>query len=44
MRQKEVKLSSDEHRLLNKLKKSEYHAHTPYGFIVRDLVEGALEE
>jgi len=44
MRQKEVKLSSDEHRLLNKLKESEYHEHTPYGFIVRDLIEKELEE
>jgi hypothetical protein len=44
MREKEVLLSNDEHRLLNKLKESEYPEHTPFGFIVGQLIEEKLDE
>jgi hypothetical protein len=44
MRQKEVKLSNEEHRLLNKLKDSDYPEHTPFGFIIGELIEEELDE
>jgi len=44
MRTKEVKLSDDEHRLLTKFKQAEYPEHTPFGFIIGELVEEELHE
>jgi hypothetical protein len=44
MRQKEVKLSDDEHRQLTKLKQAEYPEHTPFGYIIGQLVEEELHE
>jgi len=44
MREKEVKLSNEEHRQLTKLKESDYPEHTPFGFIIGQLIAEELEE
>jgi hypothetical protein len=44
MRTKEVMLSDDEHRLLTNYKQEEYPPHTPFGYIIGELVEEELNE
>jgi len=44
MREKEVMLSQKEHRKLNNLKKSQYPEHTPYGWIIGDLIDERLND
>ena len=43
MRTREIKLSDEEHRLLTEFKKEYYETHTPFGFIIGDLIEGELK-
>lgn len=43
MRSKEIMLSDDEHRLLSEYKQHEYPEHTPFGFIVAELIQEAQE-
>ena len=43
MREKEVMLSDEEHRLLKEYKKAEYPDHTPFGFILGQLIAEKLE-
>jgi hypothetical protein len=44
MRDKEILVSEEEHRLLTKLREEQYQSHTPYGFILGDLVERELAD
>jgi hypothetical protein len=44
MRQKEVKLSEEEHRLLTNYKQEEYPDHAPFGYIIGELIEEELHE
>jgi hypothetical protein len=44
MREKEVMLSKQEHRQLTNLKQQNYPEHTPFGFIIGELVEEELHE
>lgn len=44
MRTKEVMLSEEEHRQLTNLKQQKFPEHTPYGFIIGELVEEELHE
>ena len=43
MRDNEVLLSDSEHRLLTEFKKEAYPEHTPFGFIVAELIQEAQE-
>lgn len=38
MRQREVMLSDEEHRLLTEYKDKEYPDHTPFGYIIGELI------
>jgi len=44
MREKEVMLSDEEHRLLKELKSEQYEEHVPLGWIVRQSVEEELDQ
>jgi hypothetical protein len=39
MRTREVKLSDEEHRLLTEYKNNEYPDHTPFGYIIGQLIK-----
>jgi hypothetical protein len=43
MRDKEILVSDEEHRLLTELRDEQYQSHTPYGFVVGQLCEEALD-
>jgi hypothetical protein len=44
MRTREVKLSDEEHRALTNYKQEEYPEHTPFGYIIGELIEEELRE
>jgi len=44
MRSKEVRLSDQEHRQLSNLKRQKYAEHTPFGFIIGQLIAEKIDE
>lgn len=43
MRTNEIRLSDEEHDLLDKYRADEYHPTVPYVYVVGELVRGAME-
>lgn len=44
MRTDELRLSDDEHELLESYRNTEYHPTVPFGYVVAELVRGADHE
>lgn len=44
MRTNEIRLSDDEHELLQSYRNAEYHPTVPFGYVVAELVRGTEHE